>query len=66
MHNITESDSLPCSQVKQVIKRSELPLSCPNDHVTLWNGHPKVYIPLAESKEETCPYCGTHYTLVED
>ncbi len=48
------------------LKPSELPAYCPTEEMGLWNSHPRVYIPLDEKKEASCPYCGTLFTLVED
>jgi uncharacterized Zn-finger protein len=31
----------------------------------LWNSHPKVYLPIEESGEAKCPYCGAHYSLAQ-
>lgn len=38
---------------------------CPNPKadMTLWNGHPKVYLDLAHTGQAKCPYCGTLYKL---
>lgn len=41
----------------------DLPLHCPMDGMSLWNSHPKVYIPIEDSGEERCPYCGAVYYL---
>ena len=48
------------------IRRAQLPLSCPLPEQYLWNAHPKVYLPIEDSGEVVCPYCGTRYTLVDD
>lgn len=48
------------------VKRSELPAYCPTEAMGLWNSHPRVYIPLDETPEAFCPYCGTRFELVED
>ncbi len=48
---------------KQVVRASDLPLSCPSNTAALWNAHPKVYLPIDKTGEETCPYCGTLYVL---
>ncbi len=32
----------------------------------LWNSHPKVYLPVQETGEATCPYCGALYYLEQD
>ena len=31
----------------------------------LWNGHPRVYLDIAQSGAAKCPYCGTVYKLKE-
>jgi uncharacterized Zn-finger protein len=31
----------------------------------LWNGHPRVYLDVAQSGSAKCPYCGTVYKLKE-
>ncbi len=46
-----------------MVRRDQLPLSCPMPDQYLWNAHPKVYLPLADTGEAKCPYCGARYTL---
>ena len=29
-------------------------------------GHPRVYLPVGDKGEITCPYCSRHYVLSED
>ena len=29
----------------------------------LWNSHPKVFLPIEETGEAKCPYCGAVYYL---
>jgi len=41
----------------------DLPLHCPTPDMSLWNSHPKVFLPIAETGEEICPYCGAKYIL---
>lgn len=36
---------------------------CPNPKMTLWCGHPRVYIDVASTGRGKCPYCGTEYHL---
>mgnify|MGYP000154902078 CR=1 FL=1 len=36
---------------------------CPNPKMTLWSGHPRVFIDLAHDGQGKCPYCGTVYQL---
>jgi len=46
------------------VTRAELPLHCPMDNMTLWNSHPRVYLPIEEQGGEArCPYCGAIYIL---
>jgi uncharacterized Zn-finger protein len=45
------------------ISAQDLPLSCPMPGMYLWNSHPKVYLPIHETGEEKCPYCGATYVL---
>lgn len=47
------------------VSRDDLPLSCPTPGQKLWNAHPRVYLPIEESGEATCPYCSAHYTLAD-
>lgn len=42
---------------------ADLPLSCPMPSMVLWNAHPQVYLPLADTGEARCPYCGAQYIL---
>ena len=36
---------------------------CPNPKMTLWSGHPRVFIDVATTGSGSCPYCGTTYQL---
>lgn len=45
------------------VTAADLPLSCPMPNQTLWNSHPKVYLPIEETGRAKCPYCGAEYTL---
>lgn len=45
------------------ISAADLPLSCPMPGMYLWNSHPKVYLPIHETGEQQCPYCGAVYVL---
>jgi uncharacterized Zn-finger protein len=47
------------------VARAELPVSCPTPAMTLWNSHPRVYLPLEESGQAACPYCGAEFVLVD-
>ena len=41
----------------------DLPLHCPMPGMYLWNSHPKVFLPIEETGEAKCPYCGANYRL---
>ena len=45
------------------VTRSDLPLHCPLEGMSLWNSHPRVYLPIEDSGKATCPYCGAEYQL---
>ena len=55
-----QANAAQCYQVT----RADLPLHCPMDNMTLWNSHPKVYLPIVEQGGTAkCPYCGAVYEL---
>lgn len=47
------------------VTADELPMHCPTPETSLWNSHPRVYIPLEDSPEASCSYCGTVFRLVD-
>ncbi len=47
------------------VTKDQLPLHCPTPDGPLWDSHPRVFIPLEETKEASCSYCGTRYRLVD-
>lgn len=58
-------DATPNSKDLYQVTRKDLPLHCPLPGMSLWNSHPKVYLPIEESGEERCPYCGALFVLVD-
>ena len=46
------------------INRRDLPLHCPLPDMSLWNSHPRVYLPIEQTGQAKCPYCGTEFTLI--
>jgi uncharacterized Zn-finger protein len=45
---------------------NELPAYCPTAQMSLWNAHPRVYLPLEHPGDEAkCMYCGTIFRLVD-
>ena len=53
------------SEKKRLIEVTEkdLPLHCPTPQMSLWDAHPRVFLPIEEKGEALCPYCGTLYVL---
>jgi len=41
----------------------DLPLCCPTPEMTLWDMHPRVYLPIEKTGKATCPYCSVQYVL---
>jgi uncharacterized Zn-finger protein len=31
--------------------------------MSLWNSHPRVYLPIEKTGEAKCPYCGAEFFL---
>jgi len=55
----------PNAKTAVEVKTGDLPIHCPVTGSSLWDSHPKVYIPVAENDGEAkCPYCGTIYKLL--
>lgn len=50
---------------KHKVSHADLPLHCPMPGMTLWDSHPRVYIPIEETGKAICPYCGAEYTLTD-
>ena len=47
------------------ITANDLPLHCPTKEMSLWNAHPRVYLPIEDNGEAVCPYCGTIFKMAE-
>ncbi len=45
------------------VTAADLPLHCPMDGTSLWNSHPRVYLPIEKTGQAKCPYCGADYVL---
>ncbi|HWP95032.1 MAG TPA: zinc-finger domain-containing protein [Gammaproteobacteria bacterium] len=45
------------------VKRADLPLHCPLPEMSLWNSHPRVYLPIEETGQAKCPYCSADFIL---
>ena len=51
------------AQHQYTVTLADLPLSCPMPGMSLWNSHPRVYLPIEASGWAKSPYCGAEYTL---
>lgn len=56
------SQTLHTARVVEVTEK-DLPLHCPMPAETVWNAHPRVFLPVEQKGEARCPYCGTLYRL---
>jgi uncharacterized Zn-finger protein len=60
----TPASLLPANAAKAYeVESSDLPLSCPMPEMTLWNSHPRVFLPIEQTGSAKCPYCGAEFTL---
>jgi uncharacterized Zn-finger protein len=55
----------PNAENRYEVTRAALPLSCPMAGMKLWNSHPKVFLPIEQTGEAKCPYCGALYVLTD-
>lgn len=54
----------PNSEKHYTVSQADLPLQCPAPQATLWNSHPRVFLPIVENGGQIqCPYCGAEYRL---
>ena len=51
---------------RYTVQIRDLPLSCPMPGMYLWNSHPKVFLPIQETGEAKCPYCGAAYFMLDE
>jgi uncharacterized Zn-finger protein len=45
------------------VTAADLPLSCPMPSMSLWNSHPRVYLPIETTGFAKCPYCSSEFVL---
>jgi len=48
------------------VHRSDLPLHCPLPSMSLWNSHPRVFLPIEATGRARCPYCSAEFVLEPD
>ena len=51
------------AQNRYEVSIEDLPLSCPMPAMSLWNSHPRVYLPIETTGWAKCPYCGAEFVL---
>jgi uncharacterized Zn-finger protein len=54
-----------CTQHRYEVTQKDLPLSCPQKGMRVWDGHPRVYLPITETNRVVCPYCDAEYILTD-
>ena len=54
----------PNAQNRYEVTVADLPLSCPMPSMSLWNSHPRVYLPVEATGWAKCPYCSAEFVLV--
>lgn len=61
---MTQHDlELPNTQNFYRVTAEDLPLHCPLPGSSLWNSHPRVYLPVEATGQAKCIYCGAEYML---
>ncbi|WJW75275.1 zinc-finger domain-containing protein [Thiohalobacter sp. IOR34] len=53
----------PNAERRYEIERADRPVCCPQPDMSLWDSHPRVYLPLAATGHARCPYCSAEYVL---
>lgn len=61
----TPADNPASTKQHYQVTRADLPLSCPTRNMRLWDGHPRVYLPIEKTGKAVCPYCDAEYTLID-
>lgn len=66
-HSADQQDKFKTPNMRRSYKVSkhDLPLHCPLPGASLWDSHPRVYLPIEDAKDGRmlCPYCSTEYVL---
>ena len=61
--NMAFAKKRACTQKRYEVTYKDLPLCCPMPNMRLWDGHPRVYMPIEVTGREICEYCGAEYIL---
>ena len=65
-NNHNAGKKTPNDQRFYTVSRKDLPLHCPLPDMSLWNSHPRVYLPIEKTGQAKCPYCGTEFSLQDN
>jgi uncharacterized Zn-finger protein len=60
----TPASATPNDRNNYEVTAADLPLHCPLPSMSLWNSHPRVYLPIEATGSAKCPYCGAEFKLV--
>ena len=63
MTNSSHGHNIPNDKNLYEITRADLPLHCPLPEMSLWNSHPRVFLPIEKTGKAKCPYCGADFIL---
>jgi uncharacterized Zn-finger protein len=53
----------PNAKNRYEVTTDDLPLACPMPEMSLWNSHPRVYLPIEATGTARCPYCSAEFVL---
>lgn len=56
----------PNNKRRYEVTRADLPLHCPMPGMSLWNSHPRVFLPIEATGTARCGYCGADFVLVDE
>jgi uncharacterized Zn-finger protein len=59
----SETPIQPNARHQYEVTADDLPLSCPMPGMSLWNSHPRVYLPVDKAGWAKCPYCSAEFIL---
>ena len=58
-----QAEKTPNAQTRYEVTAADLPLHCPMPGMSVWNSHPRVFLPIEDTGEAKCPYCGAEFVL---
>ncbi|MCI0401280.1 MAG: zinc-finger domain-containing protein [Gammaproteobacteria bacterium] len=61
--NSSDGKGVPNDKRLYEVTSQDLPLHCPLPCMSLWNSHPRVYLPIEATGRAKCPYCGADFVL---